>query len=335
MKPRVSVLVPVFNAAGTLATCLRSLQRQEFPEFECILVDDGSSDGSAERMHAFARHDERFIVVKSPHVGIPSILTTGLERCGGEFIARMDADDWMHRSRLALQLQAFEQDPGLDLVGTHVRFFPRAGVEKGMRAYEGWLHSMETADDVARERFIECPLAHPTWMLRRAALDRLGGYRDEGWPEDYDLLLRLIESGGRAGVVPRRLLGWAQHPNRLSRTNPRYSLDAFTRCRASYLATGPLRESDRFLLWGFGQTGRALRRALASHRKQLSGLIEVHRGRLGQKIHGAPVVAPEDIDQLPRHPLIVSVAGLGPRTIIRERLSALGRIEGRDYFCAA
>ena len=149
------------------------------------------------------------------------------------------------------------------------------------------------------------------------------------------MLLRLIQHGNRAGVVPRRLLAWGQHDDRLSRTNPRYSLEAFTACRAHYLASGPLRDSHEYVLWGYGQTGRALRRALSEHGKQLSCLIEVHPRRVGQKIHGAPVVSPDDLDRIPKHPLIVSVAGRGPRGEIRARLAHAGRGEGRDFFCAA
>ncbi len=78
-----------------------------------------------------------------------------------------------------------------------------------------------------------------------------------------------------------------------------------------------------------------MRRALAGHGKQLSGLIEIHPGRLGQRIHGAPVVAPDEIDRLPCHPLIVSVAGATARHTIRSKLKDLGRVEGRDFICAA
>ena len=148
-------------------------------------------------------------------------------------------------------------------------------------------------------------------------------------------MLRLLEGGACAGVVPRRLLGWSHRPNRLSRRDRRYSLERFTACRAAFLASDYLRNNDGYLLWGYGQTGRALRRALAEHGKQLSGLIEVHPGRVGQKIHGAPVVAPDEIDRLPKDPLIVSVSGTGPRNEIRRKLGDLDRAEGRDYVCAA
>lgn len=334
MPPTVSILLPVFNAADTLGVCLESVRRQTFIDWECVIVDDGSEDGSMETAATTAAFDARFIVVRRERAGLVKTLNAGIERCSGDLVARMDADDWMHRNRLALQARALAEDESLEIVGTHVRSFPRSGLGDGSREYEGWLNSMRSPADVYRERFVECPLAHPTWMLRRATLER-SRYRDRGWPEDYDLLLRLLESGARAGVVPRRLVGWRHRPNRLSRRDSRYSLEQFTACRAAFLASGFLRESDGFLLWGYGQTGRALRRALAEHGKQLSGLIEIHPGRLGQTIHGAPVVAPNEIDHLPDHPLIVSVAGENPRNEIRRKLIGLDRVEGRDFVCAA
>src|SRR5437762_848872 len=110
---------------------------------------------------------------------------------------------------------------------------------------------------VERDAFIECPVAHPTLMIRRAALLAFG-YRDRGWPEDYDLVLRILQSGGRIGVVPQRLLHWRDGASRLSRTSEKYSIAAFVECKAEFLANGFLASSDRYLLWGFGDTGKAL-----------------------------------------------------------------------------
>ncbi len=334
MAAAVSILLPVFNAADTLGSCLESIRRQSFCDWQCVAVDDGSTDGCVEQIASSAAKDPRFLLVEREHSGLVTTLNAGLDHCTGEFVARMDADDRMHRDRIAAQVRLLSADTSLELVGCRVRSFPRSGLGAGSREYESWLNSMRSAADVHRERFIECPLAHPTWMLRRASLARLR-YRDRGWPEDYDLILRLLRDGPRAGIVPDRLLGWRHHPDRLSRRDPRYGLDRFTACRAHFLARDHLRDTTGYLLWGYGQTGRALRRALADHGKRLTGLIEVHRGRIGQTIHGAPVVCPDDIDRLPNAPLIVSVSGAGPRAEIRAKLRSLGRIENRDYLCAA
>ena len=138
-ESRVSVLVPVWNAAATLNTCLRSIQRQSETRFECIIVDDGSDDGSLDIARAFAQRDPRFFVHALPHMGLVSALCAGVELCRAPavapFIARMDSDDLMHRDRLAVQLLALESQPALAAVGSHVRCFPREALGPGMRRY--------------------------------------------------------------------------------------------------------------------------------------------------------------------------------------------------------
>ncbi|HKE13148.1 MAG TPA: glycosyltransferase family A protein, partial [Myxococcota bacterium] len=148
MEPRISVLIPARDAEATLATALRSVARQRETRFECVVVDDGSRDGTRELARRFADADPRFQVVAAPGSGLVPALNLGLARCRAPFVARMDADDWMHRERLAAQLQLLAEDPSLCGVGCHVRFFPRRGLRQGMRAYERWLCSIDSPDRV-------------------------------------------------------------------------------------------------------------------------------------------------------------------------------------------
>ncbi len=332
--PLISVLLPARDAARTLPAALRSLARQSLIDWELVLVDDGSRDETPAMAARAAAADARIRVVTTPPQGIVGALTAGLAACRGRYVARMDADDVMHRHRLALQATALDADAGLAGVGTHVRFFPRRDMTDGLRAYELWLNAIDSPDAVRTEAFVESPLAHPTLLVRRAVLEAFG-YRDRGWPEDYDLVLRVLAAGHRLGVVPRRLLAWRDGAGRLTRTHPSYALARLTACKAAFLADGFLAGGDRYLLWGYGGTGRALRRALAAHGKQPSHIIEVHAGRLGNTIHGAPVVAPTAIPELPRRPLVASVAGITAREEIRAFLTGCGFVETRDYVCAA
>jgi len=299
-----------------------------------VAVDDGSGDAGPALLEAAAAHDPRFTLVRGAGRGLVDSLNAGLDHCRAPAVARMDADDWMHRDRLREQLALLDAAPELAAVGARVRLFPRAGLSPGRRRYESWLNALGGAESVRRDAFVECPIAHPTLMIRTRILQEFG-YRAMGWPEDYDLVLRLLGEGHGLAIHPRRLLGWRDSPGRLSRQAPEYGLERFTACKAAHLASGPLKPAHSYLLWGYGSTGRALRRALLAHGKAPSHIIEVHPRRLGQRIHGAPVVGPEAIPSLPRHPILVSVAGSGPRSEIRRALAAMGRREGRDFFCAA
>ena len=137
------------------------------------------------------------------------------------------------------------------------------------------------------------------------------------------------------GVVPRRLVAWRDGPSRLWRSDPAYAPQRFLACKAQHLATGPLRHGDDYVLWGYGETGRSLRRALAAHGKRAAWIVEVHPRRLGKTIHGAKVVRPEQIPSLPRLPLIASVSGAPARAEIRAHCHRLGLREPLDFLCAA
>lgn len=333
-EPLVSVLLPARDAVATLPACLASIARQRETRFECVIVDDGSRDATRSIAESFAQRDARFRVVATPPRGLVAALNDGLALCRGRFVARMDADDLMHRDRLAAQAAALDADATLAGVGCHVRCFPRAHMHPGLRDYETWLRTIDSPWRVAVERFVECPLPHPTWLLRREVATALG-YRDCGWPEDYDFLLRLFDAGLRMGVVPRRLLAWRDGPARLWRTHDAYAPARFLACKAHFLARGPLRHVDAYALWGYGETGRTLRRALEAEGKRAAWIVEIHPRRLGQTIHGALVVRPERIPSLAKLPLVASVAGAHARREIRAACERMDLREGVDFWPAA
>lgn len=333
-RPYISVLLPVFNGGATLSGCLASIQRQSCAEWECVTVDDGSNDDSGPIARGFAAADPRFRILPQEHQGLVPALNHGLAECRGKWIARMDADDLMHRDRLRLQLALLERQPQWTGLGCHVRTFPRRAMGPGRRAYEHWLNSIGSAEQVERNLWVECPVAHPTLFIDRATLQRTG-YRDRSWPEDYDLLLRLILAGRRIGILPRRLHLWRDHPGRLSRTAPSYASDRFVACKAAHLSRSFLAGGERYVLWGYGSTGRAMRKALEHFGKRPAAIIDLHPGRLGNRVHGAPVLPPSRINEVGHLPLLASVARSGPRNEIRRYLNDRGLRESRDYICTA
>lgn len=328
--PRVDVLLPARNAAGTLVSALRSLVRQSEPRWRCVLVAARDSTDATLRLAAdAARSDPRIeVLAHDLPPGIVPALQLGLDACDAPFTARMDADDVCHRHRLRDQLALLDASPQLGAAGCHTRLSPSR-----LRAdYAAWLRSLDSPTAIARDRFVECPLAHPTLTFRTVLL-RAHGYRDGHGPEDYDLLLRLLAHGVPLGVVPRRRLLWRDAPRRLSRVDPRYSLASFARCKAEHLAAGFLADTDGYDLWGYGTTGKAIRRALAPHGKRLRTIVELDPRRLGRTIHGACVVAPAALER--RGHLLVSVAGREERTALRRHLADRGFRDTIDFFCVA
>ncbi len=220
---RVSILLPFRDARGTLAECLDSIAAQTLGDYELLAIDDGSRDDSAALVARRARRDGRIRLVRQPPLGLVAALNRGLREARAPLIARMDADDRMHPERLAAQTAAFDADPALGLLATRVRLFPEAHIQAGLREYIRWQNACCAPADITDEIYIESPFAHPSVMFRRAVVRDAGGYHAGDFPEDYDLWLRLAQSGVKMAKLPRVLLDWRDSAGRLSRTDPRCS----------------------------------------------------------------------------------------------------------------
>jgi len=333
----VSVLLPVRNGGRWLETGLASLARQSLPSFEIIAVDDGSDDDSATLLDGWAVRDSRFTVVHQPAEGLVAALNHGLEHCRAPLVARMDADDISHPKRLELQAARFSSRPEVGVVSCLVRHFPSRGVAAGFRLYEEWLNSLVAHDAIKRERFIESPVAHPSVMVRREVLTGIGGWRDAGWAEDYDLWLRCFEAGVVFDKIERPLFFWREHGDRLTRTDARYSVPSFLRCKAHYLARGPVAPSSRVVLWGAGQTGRRLSKFLAEEGVEIAAVVDIDPRKIGGTLRGVGVIPPDDLPAQLDHDTVVlaAVASRGARDLIRARLVELGLDEGTSFWCVA
>jgi GT2 family glycosyltransferase len=251
----------------------------------------------------------------------------------------MDADDRAHPDRLARQVHFLDRHPQVGVAGCLVSGFPPELVGEGSRLYLRWLNSLVTDADIRREIFIESPFAHPSVIFRRDWVEQVGGYQERGWAEDYDLWLRLAQAGARFAKVPEILLEWRETPQRLTRTNERYSLDNFLRAKAYYLKHGPLAGREPVFIWGAGTAGKRLGRYLQQDEVPLAAYVDVDPRKIGRTRRGLPVLSPQELrirwERSTCPALIAAVGARGARPIIRERLSALGLVEGQDWWFAA
>ncbi len=337
--PAVSVLLPCYNAASTLEECLASLEAQTFTDYEVIAVDDGSSDSTLEILQDWQHRDARYRVLARPHAGIISALNAGLAECRAPFVARLDADDRCRPERLRLQAQSLQEHAELALVSCLAESFPAEQVREGFRIYIEWQNALVTDADIRREMFIESPFPHPSVMFRKEWVDKVGGYQEHGWPEDYDLWLRLHLSGAHFGKVPQVLLEWREAPQRLTRTDRRYSLENFLRLKAWALVNGPLQGREAVFIWGAGMMGRRLGKQLQLQKAPLAAYFDIDPVKIGNTRRGLPILAPEELaewwQRVTRPILLAAVGARGARPIIRARLEAFGLSEGEDWlFCA-
>ncbi len=335
MSPTVSVLLPVRDAAPYLPECIASLRAQTFEDFEVLAVDDGSTDGSPGLLQAWAQEDARVQLVRQEPRGIVPALEACRALARGRYLARMDADDVAESTRFAEQLDFLYTRPELSGCGAGVRYFPRAEVRDGGRRYEDWINTIRSPEDVERNLFIECPLAHPTFFLRTDAVENVGGYVDRGWPEDYDLLFRLWRTGAKLGAVDRVLLQWRIWADRTSIQHEAYTPDAFRRCKIHYLLDTLARDRDGLVVWGAGPIGKAFAREVHEQGGSVRAFVDFNPRKIGQNIHGAPVIPPSGLVAYPDCFSVAAVGQEGAREEIRAALEAAGRKEVADFIAVA
>jgi glycosyltransferase involved in cell wall biosynthesis len=330
-QPHLSVLLPCRDAERTIDDALESLVQQTYDNLEVVAVNDGSTDATASRLAVWAERDSRIRVIETEPAGIVSAINAAAAKARGDLLVRMDADDISANQRLERQVMLLHEHPDFAGCGTQIRYFPRSTLRDGARRYESWINSVNTPAEIERDLFVECPIPHPTLAIRRSAFEAVGGYHETGWPEDYDLVLRLNEADFRLGKVPEVLLHWRERPDRLSRTDPRYSEDAFRKCKVHFLGA---RVRDRpVVVCGAGPVGKAFAIELQAQDHTIVAFVDLDPRKLGQTIHGAPVIEPTDITAFPHAYFLAAVASVQARQEIRNYLSGSGRKE-MDDFCA-
>ncbi len=331
-KPALSIVMPVRNEARHLPAALASLERQSFRDWELIAVDDGSTDATGDILTEAARRDPRVRIISMGALGLVAALNAGLDACRAPLTARMDADDISHPRRLERQVAFLAEHPEVTVLGCAVRHFPRPEIPAGMRAYEKWQNTLVCHDQIRRDLLVESPLVHPSVVFRKDAVVEAGGYREGRWAEDYDLWLRLASRGARFAKLPQILFFWRDRPERLTRTSPTCSAEAFRACKVHHLRNGLLRGAECVTLWGAGREGKAWMKALGEAGIRVIRWIEVDPRKIGQTIHGAPV-AP--IEALSRDiaPVLVTIGAKGARAQVRDYAAQAGLQEGRDFVC--
>jgi|GEM_PF-922865 len=199
--PKVSVLLAVRNGGMWLPNALDSILRQSLRDFEFLVIDDGSSDGSAECVSGYCQRDSRVRLIRQEKtIGLSAALNLGLSQVTGEIVARMDADDEALPDRLAAQLAYLDAHPHVALVGSYVCQMGRR------RELDHPVFLPAHPEDVARVLPKRNCFYHSAVTFRRSAVLEIGGYRTEySSAQDYDLWLRLA-TRHRLANIPRPLL---------------------------------------------------------------------------------------------------------------------------------
>lgn len=230
--PQITVLMPVYNAGAFLREAIQSILVQTVPDFEFVIINDGSTDSTPSILAEYEALDTRVLVVHQENRGLVAALNRGIEIARAPYIARMDADDRSLPHRFSRQLEAIEGDSTLFAVGGQIRCIDSVG--RPTRQHT-WLPVGKHATRIFNHQLRGVPIAHPTAFIRTAALKAIGGYREAfRHAEDSDLWLRASERY-EVDNLPVPVLEYRVHPGGVSNIHRHQQGRANLRAQLSYV----------------------------------------------------------------------------------------------------
>jgi len=327
----ISILMPVFNAAPFLQECLDSILKQRESNWELLAVDDFSTDDSLEILKAYAKKDARIKVFQNAGKGIIPALRYAFEKCSGELITRMDADDRMMPSKL-FQLKSMLLEFGEGHVSTGlVQYFSESGLGEGYRRYGNWINELTKAARNFEEIYKECVIPSPCWMVWRDDLLRCGAFEPDCYPEDYDLCCRFYKNRLHVLGIDETLHRWRDHPARTSRTDDCYSDNQYFDLKLPYFLALDYDKRRPLVLWGAGRKGKRLAKMLHKQGLPFYWLCN-NPAKWGIELYGTKIQNYESLPQFQRPQLIVAVAGPKDQKEILQYLQQLELKPGVHYF---
>ena len=327
MYPEVSVILPYFNAELTLQRAISSILEQSFTHFELLLINNNSTDKSADIARQAAQNDSRIILLDEKIPGIANAMNCGLKNARGRFISRMDADDVAHPEKLQKQYNYLENNPIIDFLGSEVEYVPHIAENKGFRRFVDWVNSFHTPEEVTLKQFIEIPVVNPTIFFRRQLFEKYGGCHDGNFPEDYEMQLRYLSHGAKMAKLPEKLLEWHDYSTRLTRTDERYSSEAFFQTKAFYFKQWSEQHNPfhpNIWIWGAGRKTRQRSTFLQEHGLNIEGYIDIKKTKPDTLFY-------KELPQPGQQFIVSMVTNAGAGEKIREFLIQRNYAEGKDF----
>ena len=321
--PRVSVLLPVKNAEPFLEECLQSIQQQTFTDWECCILDDGSSDGSAAIALHFINSDARFHRVEPTGEGLIAANRTLLAAAKGEFVTRMDADDIMPKDKLANLVRELELAMPKTIVTGRVQFFPEENCGTGTRFYENWLNERCDNNDHWQHIWRECVIPSPCWMMRTTELREAGCFENAVYPEDYDMAFRLFEQGFSTVSAQGVCHHWRQHASRYSINSDNYGTAAFMQMKWNYWKKMFMKSNDPVMILGTLDKGKLLKKIVEANGLEVHWLS--HKAHIaGNVIDNKTIVYCRDYTFSKGDMVISTLSSIDDHSEIYEYLKNIG-----------
>ncbi|WP_303924067.1 glycosyltransferase family 2 protein [Draconibacterium sediminis] len=326
-KPELSVVLPFFNAEKTLKAAIKSILDQTFWDFELLLINNKSTDASLQIAKTLSKADRRIHILNESKAGVANAMNCGLKNARGKFISRMDADDVAHTEKLQKQYNYLENNPSIDFLGSEVEYVPHIAENKGFRRFVDWANSFHTPEEIELKQFIEIPAINPTIFFRRELFDKYGGCRDGNFPEDYEMQLRYLSHGAKLAELPEKLLEWHDYSTRLTRTDERYSTEAFFQTKAFYFKQWSEQYNPfhpNIWIWGAGRKTRQRSAFLQEHGLNIEDYIDIKKTK-------PDAIFYQDLPQPGQLFIVSMVTNTGAGEKIRAFLQEQNYVEGNDF----
>lgn len=323
--------MPVKNAGKYLEACLDSILNQSHQEWELLAINDHSDDDSKDILRRYVASDNRIKLMQNQGNGIINALRLAYSKSTGKFITRMDADDIMPPTKLALLLDQLTLNSKGSLAVGLVKYFSTTTLGDGYKAYESWLNNITTTKTNFIEIYKECSIPSPAWMLHREDLNRCGAFDSDVYPEDYDLAFRMRAAKLQICPTQKVVHLWRDHPERSSRTSDDYADNRFLSLKISHFIKSDHNLQCNLTLWGAGKKGKRIASLLLDSEINFDWVTNNEK-KIGHNIFGKVLRSDLDVESFANQQIIIAVAQPASRKVIHQKLLSKNLRPNKDYF---
>ena len=326
----VSILMPVKNASAYLDQCIESISAQTYKNWELIAINDHSTDDSLEKLYHYSSLDKRIKVSVNDGTGIIMALRKAYSMCQGQYVTRMDSDDYMPSNKLALMRSELMSHGRNYLATGLVKYVSETTLGNGYLKYQDWLNKLTSSSSNFSEIYKECSIPSPCWMIHIDDLEKSQAFDSELYPEDYDLAFRFRAAQLKVIGINEVLHYWRDYSDRTSRNDPHYSDNLFVTLKVHHFLKQDHEPLQPLLLWGAGKKAKKIAQELIERKIEFHWLSNNPK-KIGKDIYGNIILDESQLGKFKQAQVIVSVSSPSDMVDIR---SILSEYEGQSYwFC--
>lgn len=331
-QPLVSIIMAARDTAAYVGACLDSIIAQSYQNWELIVVNDHSKDGTEVIIADYAQKDNRIRLYHSPYQKLIPALKYGYQFVNGTLLNRMDSDDIMPKDKIeTLVTHWLRYGKGHIIAGGTQHFVTEGKLGGGFIRYDAWLNKIAKTQTHYQEIYKECVIPSHCWMLHKDDFDVVGGFEPEVYPEDYDLCFRFYQNSLKVIGIDKVLHHWRDRANRISRTWESYQDNRYFDLKIRYFLQIDRNPNRDLVLWGAGKHGKDLAKILLAQKVSFHWVCE-NKNKIGHNVYGVFLEPVENLLQKTDPQIIIAVSGPDDQQEIKEQLSQMGKRPIKDYW---